>query len=88
MGSPTPQCARPVVAVGAVLPSGTPARRSDEDITVFNSSSFAIHDLYVAYELLARRIATQEVEDSRYVRNRSLHGVFVEIVVREVSGRA
>jgi len=31
---------------------------SDEDITVLNSSGFAIQDLYAARQLLERRIAT------------------------------
>ena len=45
MGSPTPLCA-------------TPGLTSDEDITVLNSSGFAIQDLYAARQLLERRIAT------------------------------
>jgi ornithine cyclodeaminase/alanine dehydrogenase-like protein (mu-crystallin family) len=51
---------RLTVGICAVLASDAHARRSDEDITVFDSSGLAIQDPSAARELLARRNAAWE----------------------------
>jgi ornithine cyclodeaminase len=44
-----------IVAIGEVLAGRHPGRRSDEDITIFDSSGLSVQDLYVARHLLAAR---------------------------------
>jgi ornithine cyclodeaminase len=46
-----------LIAIGDVLLGRHPGRRSDQEITVFDSSGLSIQDLYVARHLLAKRAA-------------------------------
>lgn len=55
-----------LTAVGAVLAGRAAGRRSDDEITVFDSSGVALQDLYVATALISRweqRTSTGEVSD-------------------------
>jgi len=47
-----------LIAIGEVLAGRHPGRRSDQEITVFDSSGLSIQDLYVARHLLAAREAS------------------------------
>jgi ornithine cyclodeaminase len=50
------------VALGAVLTGDTEGRKSEEDVTVFDSSGFALQDLTLAAALLRRRSAASPGE--------------------------
>jgi ornithine cyclodeaminase len=43
-----------LTAIGTVLAGRAPGRRSDDEITVFDSSGVALQDLYVATALIRR----------------------------------
>jgi ornithine cyclodeaminase len=47
-----------LIAIGEVLAGRHPGRRSDQEITVFDSSGLSIQDLYIARHLLAKRGAS------------------------------
>jgi ornithine cyclodeaminase len=47
-----------ITAIGAVLSGNAPGRRSDDEITIFDSSGIALQDLYTARHLIAAAHAT------------------------------
>ena len=55
-GSPTS-----IIAIGDVLSGRAPGRRSNEEITVFDSSGIALQDLIIAQHLVAAYEAEQMV---------------------------
>jgi ornithine cyclodeaminase len=46
-----------ITAIGDVLAQRAPGRRSDDEITVFDSSGIALQDLYVVDRILARAVS-------------------------------
>jgi ornithine cyclodeaminase len=48
-----------LIPIGEVLAGRHPGRRSDQEITTFDSSGLSIQDLYIARHLLAKRGASR-----------------------------